>query len=55
LLSVLLAAKRLSIARGTCYRLIKAGTIPSVRVGGSVRVDPVELDRWLAAQRTDAA
>jgi len=54
LLSVRRTATRLGVARGTCYRLIRDGVIPAVRVGGSIRVDPRELDEWLAKHRTAA-
>lgn len=52
LLSVRRAAVRLGIGRGTTYRLIREGVLPAVRVGGSIRVDPRELDRWLEEHRT---
>jgi excisionase family DNA binding protein len=36
----------------TVYRLIKAGTLPAVRVGRQWRVRRRDLDAWLEAQRT---
>lgn len=54
LLSVRRTAVRLGIGRGTTYRLIRNGEIPSVKVGGSIRVDPRELDRWIQ-ERTRGA
>ena len=54
LLSVRRTAARLSLNRQTTYRLIRNGVIPAVRVGGSIRVDPRELDEWLAKHRTAA-
>jgi len=52
LLSVRRAARRLGLHRGTTYNLIRRGVIPAVRIGGSIRLDPRELDAWLAEQRT---
>jgi len=36
----------------TVYRLIRAGMIPAVRVGRQWRFRKVDVDRWLAGQRT---
>ena len=36
----------------TVYRLIKAGTLPAVRVGRQWRVRKADLDAWLASQGT---
>lgn len=55
LLSVNRTAARLGIGRGTTYRLIRNGEIPSVKVGGSIRVDPRELDRWIQERTRGAA
>lgn len=55
LLSVRRTAVRLGIGRGTTYRLIRNGEIPSVKVGGSIRVDPRELDRWIQERTRGAA
>jgi excisionase family DNA binding protein len=40
-------AERLRLATPTVYALIRRGALPGVRVGGSVRVDPAELERFL--------
>jgi len=40
-------ARRLRLSRGTAYRLIQKGLIPSVRVGRSLRVDERKLEQWL--------
>ncbi len=42
-------AQRLGIGRSTAYRHIQAGRIPSIRIGGSVRVPERALDAWEAA------
>lgn len=38
LVSVKKAAEMLSISRSQCYELVRAGTIPAVRLGRSIRV-----------------
>jgi len=38
----------------TVYRLIKAGSLPALRVGRSYRVAEDDLDRFLAAGYTQA-
>ncbi len=38
----------------TVYRLIKAGSLPAVRVGRSYRVAEDDLDRFLASGYTQA-
>jgi excisionase family DNA binding protein len=40
-------AQRLQLSRGTAYKLIGRGVIPSVRIGHTVRVDERELERFL--------
>ena len=55
LLSVRRTAARLNLHRGTTYRLIRNGEIPSLKVGGSIRVDPRELDRWIERRTRGAA
>jgi excisionase family DNA binding protein len=54
LLSVQEAAAHLRISKATAYRLIAAGEVPAVRVGGQLRVDRDELREYLYAGR-DAA
>ena len=41
------AAELLSISRSKAYELIAAGVLPSVQVGGSVRVPAVQLRAWI--------
>ena len=52
LLRVRDVARRLEVSRATAYRLIGAGQIPAVRVGGSIRVDPAELDAYVYGEPT---
>lgn len=44
-------AEFLQIGRTQAYELVGSGEIPSVRIGGSVRVSRKELDRWLEGRR----
>lgn len=44
---------RLRVARHTLYRLIKAGTIPAVRLGGQFRIPESGLMRALRAGMED--
>jgi excisionase family DNA binding protein len=48
------AAQLLSMGRSTLYAMAAAGTIPTVRVGRSLRIPRDELNRWIE-QRTEAA
>jgi excisionase family DNA binding protein len=41
------AGELLSISRSKAYALIAAGVLPSVRVGGSVRVPAARLQAWI--------
>jgi excisionase family DNA binding protein len=41
-------ADALGIGRSKAYELIAAGTIPSIRIGGSVRVPAERLRAWIA-------
>jgi len=51
LLKPLEVAETLRISRGRVYELIKAGVIPSVRVGCALRVPAEALREWVAAQQ----
>jgi len=42
------AADKLRISRSKAYELIAQGVIPSIRVGGSVRVPLDALRGWIA-------
>ncbi len=45
------AAEMLGIGRSKIYELLANETIPSIRLGRSVRVPVDELRRWLREQR----
>ena len=49
LLTVPEACRYLSISRATLYRLMDAGNIRRVRIGGSVRFRPDDLDAFIDA------
>lgn len=44
------AAMALGISRSRIYELIRAGSLPSVKVGGVVRVPVGALREWVAGQ-----
>lgn len=46
------AAERLGISTMTAYRLIGAGDMPAVRVGGQIRIPVEELRAWLEDTHT---
>jgi excisionase family DNA binding protein len=54
-LTVSETAQELRVSEKTVRRLISKGELPALRVGGQVRVDPVELDQWLRSARRPAA
>jgi excisionase family DNA binding protein len=41
-------ARRLSLGRSTVYELMASGELPTVRIGGSVRVPAAALEKWIA-------
>ena len=41
------AAEQLGVSRTRCYQLLKSGTIPSVKIGSSVRVPTSQLKAWI--------
>ena len=47
-------AQLMRVSTMTVYRLIKAGDLPSVRVGKSYRIREDDVDRYLAARYTEA-
>lgn len=51
LTSVPEAAGALGIGRSTLYRLIAAGEIPIVKVGGSTKIARADIDTFLAIRR----
>jgi len=50
LLRVSEAAELLSVARSKAYAMVKAGELPSVRLGGSVRVPLARLREWVESR-----
>jgi excisionase family DNA binding protein len=45
-------AQRLHVSRTTCWRLVRNGDLPSVRITGSVRrVDSDDLEAWIDERR----
>ena len=41
------AARRLGLSRATVYRHARTGELPALRVGGSLRFDPAELEQYV--------
>ena len=41
------AAEMLGVSRAKLYELLADGTLPKVRLGGSVRVPALALRRWV--------
>jgi excisionase family DNA binding protein len=56
LLGVRSVAAKLAVSEKTVRRLIEAGQLPALRVGGQIRIDPGELEHWLfdSAPKTPA-
>jgi excisionase family DNA binding protein len=48
LLRVVEAAEALGVSRAKAYELIASGEIPSVKLGGCVRVPLAALEVWIA-------
>jgi prophage regulatory protein len=44
------AAEALGLGRSKTYQLIASGTLPSVRIGKSIRVPVEALRRWAESQ-----
>ena len=53
LLSVREAAEYLGIGQSTTYRLVEECRLPSVRIGGSIRIPLTTLDEFLRVKTTD--
>ena len=47
-------ANLLRVSNMTVYRLIQAGQLPAVRIGRSYRIREDDVDKYLAAQYTEA-
>ena len=43
-------AEAVGVGRSKVYELIASGAIPSVRLGGCVRVPVASLERWITEQ-----
>jgi excisionase family DNA binding protein len=48
------AGEALGISRSKAYELISTGAIPSVRIGGSLRIPVDALREWIARQIQNA-
>ena len=48
LLTLKEVAQFLSLSEKTVYRLVKAGTLPALKIGGQWRFEPKILDAWLS-------
>jgi excisionase family DNA binding protein len=46
------AAAALCISERSLWSLTRSGTVPAVRIGRSVRYDPVALQAWIASHQT---
>ena len=46
-------AKQLNVSSAFIYKLIKAGTLPAVRIGTAVRISPVSLREFMEENKTD--
>jgi excisionase family DNA binding protein len=47
-------AAQLRVSNMTVYRLVQAGQLPAVRIGRSYRIHEEDVDKYLAAQYTQA-
>lgn len=45
-------AERLSISASAVYRLAETGELPCVRIGGAVRFEQADVDRYIERNRT---
>ncbi|MBA2361424.1 MAG: helix-turn-helix domain-containing protein [Actinobacteria bacterium] len=55
LLSVTSAARVLGLSRATAWRLVWAGELPTVRIGGRVLVEPETLRQFIADRRSNGS
>jgi excisionase family DNA binding protein len=53
-LSVTEAAAVLGVSRRTAYSLVRARQVPSIRLGGCIKVPAAALDQWLAERQHEA-
>ncbi len=54
LLTIPETAARLNLSEHTVRRRIASGELPAVRLGALIRIDPDDLEQWLAEHRTAA-
>ena len=40
----------LNVSRSYAYKLMKCGDIPTINIGGSVRVHPRDLEKYIASK-----
>lgn len=52
LISTADAARLVSLSRSNVYKLVKTGQIPSIRIGGLIRVPVAKLREYIARQST---
>lgn len=45
----------LALSERTLRELLRTGEIPSYKIAGSRRIDPMDVDAWLAERRHEAA
>jgi excisionase family DNA binding protein len=55
LLTVADAAERLGLKHGAVRRAIARGDLPAMKLCSRIRIDPVDLRRWVEAHRIKAA
>jgi excisionase family DNA binding protein len=48
-------AARLGVSVKTVRRLVAAGELPTLRVGGQLRFDEADLEAWLESSRVNPA
>jgi len=52
LLTVEMLGKLLSMSEKTLYKAIRSGKLPAYRLGGSIRLEPTEVAKWLRQRST---
>lgn len=53
-LSVAELGARLRVSRTTAYLLVRTREVPSIRLGGTIRIPVSAFDRWLADREQEA-
>ena len=49
------AADAIGISRSKIYELLASGELPSIRIGGSIRLPVLALKEWIARQLAERA